>query len=138
MLAVAGRGEADRFISVGLPDNIPCGGGPPPEGHGLLGVALREGRPMRLDDLTRHPRSVGFPDGHPVMRSLLAVPIVARGAVLGNLYLAEKAGGVLMTNSGKFAHYAPGNTGYDVVYGALRDCVESAVAGRPQIAETVL
>jgi predicted aconitase len=38
-------------------------------------------------------------------------------------------GGVLMTNSGKFAHYAPGNTGYGVVYGALAECVESAVAG---------
>lgn len=38
--------------------------------------------------------------------------------------------GVLMTNSGKFAHYAPGNTGYGVQYGALKDCVESAVSGR--------
>jgi len=36
-----------------------------------------------------------------------------------------------MTNSGKFAHYAPGNTGYAVIYGSLADCVESAVAGRP-------
>jgi predicted aconitase len=44
-------------------------------------------------------------------------------------------GGTLMTNSGKFAHYAPGNTGYGVVYGALADCVESAVAGRPIISE---
>jgi predicted aconitase len=41
------------------------------------------------------------------------------------------AGGVLMTNSGKFAHYAPGNTGYAVLYGSLAECVESAVAGRP-------
>ena len=39
-------------------------------------------------------------------------------------------GSVLMTNSGKFAHYAPGNTGYAVQYGSLADCVESAVAGR--------
>jgi predicted aconitase len=38
-------------------------------------------------------------------------------------------GGVLMTNSGKFAHYAPGNTGYAVTYGSLAECVESAVAG---------
>jgi predicted aconitase with swiveling domain len=41
------------------------------------------------------------------------------------------AKGVLMTNSGKFAHYAPGNTGYFVLYGSLADCVESAVTGRP-------
>ena len=40
------------------------------------------------------------------------------------------AGGVLMTCSGKFAHYGPSNTGYDVVYGSLEDCVASAVAGR--------
>ena len=38
--------------------------------------------------------------------------------------------GVLMTNSGKFAHYAPGTTGYGVQYGAMADCVESAVTGR--------
>lgn len=38
--------------------------------------------------------------------------------------------GVLMTNSGKFAHYAPGNTGYAVQYGALSECVESAVTGK--------
>jgi predicted aconitase len=35
-----------------------------------------------------------------------------------------------MTNSGKFAHYTPGNTGYGVVFGSLADCVESAVSGR--------
>jgi hypothetical protein len=44
--------------------------------------------------------------------------------------LPEIAGAVLMTNSGKFAHYAPGNTGYAVSYGSLAECVESAVAGR--------
>lgn len=39
-------------------------------------------------------------------------------------------GGVLMTNSGKFAHYTPPNTGYGVVYGSLEDCVRSAISGR--------
>lgn len=38
--------------------------------------------------------------------------------------------GVLMTNSGKFAFYAPANTGFATVYGSLADCVETAVAGR--------
>ncbi len=38
--------------------------------------------------------------------------------------------GVLMTNSGKFAHYTPSNTGYGVVYGSLEDCVRSATSGR--------
>ena len=38
-------------------------------------------------------------------------------------------GGVLLTNSGKFAHYARPNTGYDVIYGSLSDVVETAAAG---------
>lgn len=44
--------------------------------------------------------------------------------------IMKEGGGLLMTNSGKFAHYAPANVGYDVVYGSLADCVESAIAGR--------
>jgi predicted aconitase len=57
------------------------------------------------------------------------VTVVADTCVVVTPILAEIAG-VLMTNSGKFAHYAPGNTGYAVRYGSLEDCVESAVAGR--------
>lgn len=59
------------------------------------------------------------------------VTIVADTCVVATPILPELTGGVLMTNSGKFAHYAPGNTGYDVVYGSLAECVESASAGRP-------
>ena len=40
-----------------------------------------------------------------------------------------QAGGLTMTNSGKFAHYIKPNTGRDVVFGTLSDCVESAVGG---------
>ncbi len=64
--------------------------GPIPVGHGLLEVVLVEGQPLRLEDLTRDPRSVGFPPHHPPMRSLLALPVVSHGRVLGNLYLTEK------------------------------------------------
>ena len=48
--------------------------GPPPQGHGLLGVVLNEGQRLRLPDLTRDPLSVGFPPHHPPMTPLLAVP----------------------------------------------------------------
>ncbi len=92
--AGTGRGEAERFITVGLPQGEAALSGPPPTGHGLLGIVLREGRPVHLEDLTRDPRATGFPAGHPIMHSLLAVPIIARGEVLGNLYLTEKAGGM--------------------------------------------
>ncbi|MBL8581168.1 MAG: aconitase X catalytic domain-containing protein [Rhizobiaceae bacterium] len=64
----------------------------------------------------------------------LGVVLVVDTCVVVTPIMAELAGGVLMTNSGKFAHYAPGNTGYGVVYGSLADCVESAVAGRPVFA----
>ncbi len=57
------------------------------------------------------------------------VIIVADTCVVVTPILPDLAGGVLMTNSGKFAHYAPGNTGYAVLYGSMRDCVESAVLG---------
>lgn len=63
------------------------------------------------------------------------VTIVADTCVVVTPILADRHDGVLMTNSGKFAQYAPGNTGYGVLYGSLADCVESAVAGRPSFAE---
>ncbi|MDE0730981.1 MAG: aconitase X catalytic domain-containing protein [Longimicrobiales bacterium] len=56
------------------------------------------------------------------------VEIIADTCVVVTPILPED-GSVLMTNSGKFAHYGPSNTGYDVVYGSLEDCVESAVTG---------
>lgn len=59
------------------------------------------------------------------------VNIVVDTCVVVTPILVDLPGGVLMTNSGKFAHYAPGNTGYEVVFASLADCVESAVHGRP-------
>ena len=59
--------------------------------------------------------------------------VVADTCIVVTPILPDLANGVLMTNSGKFAHYAPGNTGYGVIYASLADCVESAVAGRPVI-----
>lgn len=37
---------------------------------------------------------------------------------------------VLMTNSGKYAHYGKGLTGRDVRFGSLKDCARAAVSGR--------
>ena len=63
------------------------------------------------------------------------VVIVADTCVVVTPILPDLKGAVLMTNSGKFAHYTPGNTGYGVIYGALSECVESAVSGRPTFDE---
>ena len=78
------------FITAGISTEERLAIGPPPVGHGLLGIVLREGQRLRLGNLTGDPRSSGFPPNHPPMRSLLAVPIPCKGPFLGNLYLTEK------------------------------------------------
>jgi nitrate/nitrite-specific signal transduction histidine kinase len=90
-ISLLGEGEAiEAFLTAGLTPEERARIGPPPAGHGILGVVLTEGQTLRLADLARDPRSVGFPPHHPPMRSLLAVPIVSQGRVVGNLYLTEK------------------------------------------------
>jgi signal transduction histidine kinase len=83
----------ERFITTGIDDETRTTIGEPPHGRGILGVLIREARPLRLHDLSEDPRSVGFPPGHPPMRSFLGVPILLRGVAFGNLYLTEKAKG---------------------------------------------
>jgi nitrate/nitrite-specific signal transduction histidine kinase len=78
------------FVTAGVSAQERARIGQPPCGRGLLGVVLNEGEPLRLADLTADPRASGFPPHHPPMRSLVAVPIVKGGRVLGNLYLTEK------------------------------------------------
>ncbi|CAN5760415.1 hypothetical protein BH24GEM1_BH24GEM1_12550 [soil metagenome] len=92
VLAPEGR-VLESFTTHGIDAEQRARIGPPPRGHGILGLVIREARPIRLPDLTRHPDSYGFPPGHPPMRSFLGVPIVGRRGVFGNLYLTEKLGG---------------------------------------------
>jgi signal transduction histidine kinase len=87
------RRELERFLTVGIDDATHRMIGDLPRGRGVLGVLISEPRPLRLDDVGRHPRSYGFPLGHPPMRSFLGVPILVRGQPFGNLYLTEKAEG---------------------------------------------
>lgn len=61
-----------------------------PRGEGLLGYMMREGKPVRLDDIGQHPASVGFPPGHPAMKTFLGVPVLMQERVIGRLYLSEK------------------------------------------------
>ncbi|MGC4876138.1 GAF domain-containing protein [Micromonospora sp. DT43] len=68
-----------------------------PHGRGVLGLLIDEPRPLRMPDITQHPRSYGFPANHPPMHSFLGVPVLIREQVFGNLYLAEKQGGAQFT-----------------------------------------
>jgi len=93
-LAVLGEaGVFEQFVHVGVDDATGERIGPVPTGHGVLGVPVEELGPLRLSDLAQHAASIGFPPHHPPMRTLLGVPILARGEVFGRLYLAEKADG---------------------------------------------
>ena len=88
----AGTG-LERFVTYGIDDETRTQIGDPPHGRGILGVLIRDAAPLRLHNLGEDPRSVGFPPGHPPMRTFLGVPILLRGVAYGNLYLTEKAGG---------------------------------------------
>ena len=86
-------GLIEEFVVEGITPDVSERIGDPPRGRGILGLLIREPRPLRLTDLSQHPDSVGFPAGHPPMRSFLGVPVRVRDAVFGNLYLCEKRGG---------------------------------------------
>jgi signal transduction histidine kinase len=82
-----------EFITHGVDPDTHAAIGDLPRGHGVLGLLIDEPRPIRLEDITRHPRAYGFPPNHPPMHSFLGVPVRIRDQVFGNLYLAEKHGG---------------------------------------------
>ncbi|GAA3133401.1 two-component system sensor histidine kinase [Planomonospora alba] len=82
-----------QFVPVGLSEEEIARIEHWPHGKGLLGLLIREPRPLRLADIADHPASYGFPPGHPPMGSFLGVPVRVREEVFGNLYLTEKRGG---------------------------------------------
>jgi len=87
------RRELAQFLTRGVDEETHRAIGDLPRGRGILGLLIEEPYPLRLADLGDHPRSYGFPPGHPEMRGFLGVPILIRGEAWGNLYLTEKAGG---------------------------------------------
>ena len=91
--AVGVIGEAGhlvRFVYSGIDEETASKIGDLPDGRGVLGALIEENRPLRLREISGHPRSYGFPDNHPPMHTFLGVPIVVRGRVFGRLYLTEK------------------------------------------------
>src|SRR6187397_1354176 len=85
--------ELERFVVTGIDAETHAAIGDLPRGRGILGVLIRDAKPLRLDNLGDDPRSVGFPAHHPPMQSFLGVPILLRGVAYGNLYLTGKEGG---------------------------------------------
>jgi signal transduction histidine kinase len=87
------RTELDQFLTSGMDEATRRAIGELPRGRGVLGVLIKRPQPLRLDDVSQHPESYGFPAGHPPMLGFLGVPILIRGEAWGNLYLADKRDG---------------------------------------------
>ncbi|HNV15340.1 MAG TPA: GAF domain-containing protein [Dermatophilaceae bacterium] len=86
-----------EFVTSGLTPEEAGQVASQPFGHGVLGTLIRDPRPLRLSAVGEHPDAVGFPPGHPVMTTFLGAPIHVRGEVFGNIYLADKVGGLEFT-----------------------------------------
>ncbi len=86
------RQSLSQFVTSGLSEVERERIGELLRGRGLLGLVIREPKPIRSADINRHPKRYGFPPNHPPMKSFLGVPIRSRGEVFGNLYLTEKIG----------------------------------------------
>ncbi|XCM83846.1 GAF domain-containing SpoIIE family protein phosphatase [Kitasatospora sp. HUAS MG31] len=90
------HGESlSEFIPVGLTERerADLSGVEFPRGGGLLGYLIRHPEPLRVEEIARHPKSVGFPPGHPPMHSLFGVAIRVRDQIYGNLYLSDRRDG---------------------------------------------
>ncbi|GAA3310411.1 two-component system sensor histidine kinase [Streptomyces cinereospinus] len=87
-----GRRLSD-FLTVGISEEGIARIGHYPEGHGILGELIRKPETLRLEKISAHPASYGFPANHPPMNTFLGVPIRVRDQIFGNLYLTEKRGG---------------------------------------------
>jgi DNA-binding response OmpR family regulator/signal transduction histidine kinase len=90
-------GRVAQFITHGLSEEERRRIGNLPKGLGILGHLQHLQQPLRLADLAKHPRSVGFPENHPAMKSFLGAPIRLGDEPLGNIYLTEKQGAAEFT-----------------------------------------
>lgn len=91
--ALGADGSLEEFTYVGMSEETADEIASFPEGKGLLGHLLTHPVPLRVNPITSHPASSGFPAGHPSMISFLGVPIRIRDEIYGSLYLTEKRGG---------------------------------------------
>ena len=95
----------------------------------IAGLAGRRARIPFYACTGRHALDRIAADGRRAALDAAGVTLVADTCIVVTPILAAPSG-LLLTNSGKFAHYTPSNTGWDVLYGSLADCIESAVSGR--------
>ena len=86
------RVELEQFLTLGIEESARGEIGRLPHGGGVLGLLIESPEPLILEDVSKHPRSQGFPPNHPPMTSFLGVPVQIHGEAWGNLYLTDKVG----------------------------------------------
>lgn len=87
------RQELEQFLTLGIEESAREAIGKLPHGLGVLGLLIESPEPLILEDVSKHPRSHGFPPSHPPMKSFLGVPVKIHGEAWGNLYLTDKVEG---------------------------------------------
>ena len=93
LVAFDDSGDIETLITSGVTPEERPRFGDLPKGLGLLQYLNEIEGPLRLANIASHPKSVGFPEGHPPMKTFLGTPVLHLGERLGNIYLTEKEGG---------------------------------------------
>ena len=136
---VGDDGRIDLFLTSGISQEEREQLGELPRGHGLLGVLIKEGKPIRIPNIQKDARSVGFPPHHPPMVTLLGMPLSYMGRVVGDLYLTDKQNGELWSDEDEwltamFANHAAVAIGNAYLYRELQQEREHAEADRHHLA----
>jgi len=87
------KGER-HLVPLGISEKQAAAIASQPKGEGLLGLFWKHHNPVRVSDIASHPDSIGFPEGHPPMHTMLGVPIVFAGEVLGAIYMTDRMDGL--------------------------------------------
>jgi two-component system, NarL family, sensor histidine kinase DevS len=88
-LTLTPGGRPEKFLHRGLTEDQVALLPHPPLGKGVLGVVLEERRPIRLENISDHPASIGFPIDHVPMSAFLGVPLQEKQDLVGALYLSK-------------------------------------------------
>lgn len=79
------------LITHGISEEEVARIGKMPAGHGLIGAVPEQRTPLRVDHLSDHPESVGYPSSHPPIDRFLGAPVPVGGQAFGHLYLGKRA-----------------------------------------------
>jgi signal transduction histidine kinase len=91
-LTLGANGRVDAFLHRGLTPAEVAVLPHLPRGEGLLGLVLSRREPIRIESISEHPASVGFPDKHVPMAAFLGVPVQHHDELVGALYLSKPPG----------------------------------------------